>query len=82
MFSPRRNPTSAEIPLTIREPVRDIKGKKRAAPEPDDEDIAGPSTKRPRTSAYSLRSTTAPTHLSEMPRKSRFVYTLTSISFI
>ena len=74
MFSPRRNPTSAEIPLTIREPARDIKGKKREAPEPDDEDIAGPSTKRPRTLAYSLRSTTAPTHLSEMPRKSRFVY--------
>lgn len=68
---PRRNPTSAEIPLTIREPVRDIKGKKRAAPEPEDEDIAGPSTKRPRTFAYSLRSTSASTHLSEMPRKSR-----------
>ncbi|KAF8967730.1 hypothetical protein BDZ97DRAFT_1903295 [Flammula alnicola] len=62
---PRRNPTSTTTPLIINEPVRDLKGKKRAAPGPDEEEVAGPSTKRPRTSAYSLRSS------SEMPRKSR-----------
>ncbi|KAF8906204.1 hypothetical protein CPB84DRAFT_1813845 [Gymnopilus junonius] len=61
--------TSA-LPLTINEPSRDLKGKKRAAPETDEDELAGPSTKRPRTSAYSLRSTSASAQ-SQMPRKSR-----------
>ncbi|KAJ6519112.1 hypothetical protein C8R45DRAFT_950282 [Mycena sanguinolenta] len=61
----RRNPP--QTPLTINEPVRDPKGKKRAAPEPnsDEEESAGPS-KRPRTTSYSLRSSTR-----DMPRKTR-----------
>ena len=67
---PRRNPPSTPSPLTINEPVRDPKGKKRAAPEPEEEDTAGPSVKRSRTSTYSLRSST--THLPEMPRKTRY----------
>ncbi|KIL69369.1 hypothetical protein M378DRAFT_184532 [Amanita muscaria Koide BX008] len=69
---PRRNPPAQSVALTINEPPKDIKGKKRAAPEPSsgDEDIAGPSTKRPRTS-YSLRSTTVSTDPSTMNRKTR-----------
>lgn len=66
---PRRNPPSTSSPLTINEPIRDPKGKKRAAPEPEEEDTAGPSVKRSRTSTYSLRSST--THLPGMPRKAR-----------
>ncbi|KAF8817458.1 hypothetical protein BYT27DRAFT_7074713 [Phlegmacium glaucopus] len=66
---PRRNPPSTPSSLTINEPIRDPKGKKRAAPEPEEEDTAGPSVKRSRTSTYSLRSST--THLPEMPRKAR-----------
>lgn len=66
---PRRNLPSTSSPLTINEPVRDPKGKKRAAPEPEEENTAGPSLKRSRTSTYSLRSST--THLPEMPRKAR-----------
>ena len=57
--------------MTINEPIRDPKGKKRATPEPEEEDTAGPSVKRPRTSTYySLRSST---HLPEMPRKTRYL---------
>ncbi|KDR80639.1 hypothetical protein GALMADRAFT_240990 [Galerina marginata CBS 339.88] len=67
----RRNPTSTTTSLTINEPIRDPKGKKRAAPETDDEEIAGPSTKRTKTSAYSLRSTSSSAHTLEMPRKLR-----------
>ncbi|KAF7370365.1 Ubiquitin fusion degradation protein 4 [Mycena sanguinolenta] len=64
-FSTRRNPPQPA--LIINEPVRDPKGKKRAAPEPnsEEEDSAGPS-KRPRTTSYSLRSSTR-----DMPRKTR-----------
>ncbi|PPQ78382.1 hypothetical protein CVT25_011605 [Psilocybe cyanescens] len=65
----RRNPTSTTTPLTINESARDTKGKKRAAPETDDEDIH--STKRIRTSAYSLRSITSSANPAEMPRKAR-----------
>jgi len=65
----RRNPA----PLTINEPIRDTKGKKRAAPEPTDDVFEGPSTKRPKISAYSLRSTSTSQHQSEMPRKPRLV---------
>ncbi|KAJ7217116.1 hypothetical protein GGX14DRAFT_541733 [Mycena pura] len=53
--------------LTISEPVRDPKGKKRALPEPNsDEESAGPSTKR--ATLYSLRSGT---DSGNMPRNSR-----------
>ncbi|KAJ7066382.1 ubiquitin-protein ligase [Mycena amicta] len=60
---PRRSVAAVQPPLTINEPVRDPKGKKRAAPEPttSDEEAPGPSTKRSRTT----RSSTT------MPRKSR-----------
>ncbi|KAJ6581866.1 hypothetical protein B0H19DRAFT_1370075 [Mycena capillaripes] len=70
----RRNPPAAQPALTINEPVRDPKGKKRAAPEPnsDEEESAGPSTKRPRTTSYSLRSSTVK-YSTEMPRKTRSV---------
>jgi E3 ubiquitin-protein ligase TRIP12 len=72
LYSARRNPPPAQPPLTINEPVRDPKGKKRAAPEPnsDEEESAGPSTKRPRTTSYSLRSTTVKDSI-DMPRKTR-----------
>lgn len=73
VVSYRRNPTSTTAPLTINEPIRDTKGKKRAAPETDDEDLTIPSTKRIRTSAYSLRSTTSSANPADMPRKARFV---------
>ncbi|KAJ7231897.1 hypothetical protein B0H12DRAFT_1262703 [Mycena haematopus] len=65
----RRNPP--QTALTINEPIRDPKGKKRAAPEPnsDEEESAGPS-KRPRTTSYSLRSSTLK-ESSDMPRKTR-----------
>lgn len=67
----RRSILPASSPLTIDEPVQDPKGKKRAVPEPSsDDESAGPSTKRPRTS-YSLRSNTTLTEILEMPRKSR-----------
>ncbi|KAF7309015.1 Ubiquitin-protein ligase [Mycena kentingensis (nom. inval.)] len=67
---PRRSVAAPQPPLTINEPVRDPKGKKRAAPEPSssDEEAPGPSTKRPRTTSYSLRSSTTTT---TMTRKSR-----------
>ncbi|KAJ7739810.1 ubiquitin-protein ligase [Mycena metata] len=68
----RRNAPPAQPALTINEPVRDLKGKKRAAPEPnsDEDDEPGPSTKRPRTTSYSLRSSTVKDS-SDMPRKTR-----------
>jgi E3 ubiquitin-protein ligase TRIP12 len=57
--------------LTINEPILDPKGKKRATSELEEEDTAGPSIKRSRTSTYySLRSST--THPPEMPRKTRY----------
>ncbi|KAI0272306.1 hypothetical protein BC834DRAFT_1030472 [Gloeopeniophorella convolvens] len=63
--------------LTINEPARDTKGKKRAAPEPASEEEPAPasapagSSKRPRTttSAYALRS--RPDTTNDMPKKSR-----------
>jgi len=65
---PRRNPPSTTPALIINEPPKDLKGKKRAVPEPEEEETAGPSTKRPRTSGYSLRSTSTS---SQMTRKAR-----------
>jgi E3 ubiquitin-protein ligase TRIP12 len=58
--------------LTINEPIRDPKGKKRAAPEPTEDESSGSSTKRPKTSSYSLRSPASSFQL-EMPRKLRSV---------
>jgi E3 ubiquitin-protein ligase TRIP12 len=78
---PRSRVSAQPVPgtLTINEPTRDPKGKKRAAPESvsDSEDIpasSSSSNKRPRpsTSSYSLRSrevVTSPT----MPRKTKCV---------
>ncbi|TFK51850.1 hypothetical protein OE88DRAFT_1679337 [Heliocybe sulcata] len=72
---PTTNPS-----LTINEPERDIKGKKRAAPEGPEEDVPSPTTvsapvKRVRgaASSYSLRSRTdSTTSLSvEMPKKTK-----------
>ncbi|KAJ2915477.1 hypothetical protein MD484_g4935, partial [Candolleomyces efflorescens] len=64
-----RNTVNSATALTINEPVPDLKGKKRAAPEPEDDDAAGPSAKRSRT-AYSLRSVAS--HSTAMsPRKTR-----------
>ncbi|KAF8262629.1 hypothetical protein EI94DRAFT_1773142 [Lactarius quietus] len=72
-----RRTTYPPPPLTINEPTRDTKGKKRAAAELPSEDIsasapAGPS-KRPRsaTTAYALRSRSDATQSSEMPKKMR-----------
>lgn len=65
-----RRTVASNAPLTINEPVKDPKGKKRAAPEPaPEDDSAGPSTKRPRTSNYSLRSSTLSSQTQDMPRK-------------
>lgn len=70
-YSSRKPTNPPAAPLTISEPPKDLKGKKRAVPEPstEDEDTAGPS-KRPRT-GYSLRSKSSATNLSVMPRKPR-----------
>ena len=66
--------------LSIQEPPRDIKGKKRAVPEAtSDEDTSAPPSilKRPRTvtSPYSLRSRSdlPLTEPLEMPKKTRYV---------
>ena len=67
--------------LSIQEPPRDIKGKKRALPEAtsdEDTSVASSSTlKRPRTatSSYSLRSRSdlPLTEPLEMPKKTRYV---------
>lgn len=67
----RRNTSATTAPLSINEPVKDHKGKKRAAPDLDDEDNAGPSSKRSRTTAYSLRSNTSSPQVLEMPKKTR-----------
>ncbi|KAF7313387.1 Ubiquitin-protein ligase [Mycena chlorophos] len=60
--------------LTIHKPVRDpnLKGKKRC-PEPstsdEDSESPGPSTKRPRTTSYSLRSSAKQSGSTSMPSK-------------
>lgn len=72
----RRSTYPVSPTLTINEPAKDTKGKKRAAPEDNSDDEAVNSisapVKRTRTiSSYSLRSrdTTTP---NEMPKKSRY----------
>lgn len=69
LCSTRRNP----LPLPTDEPIQDPKGKKRAAPEPSEEESAGPSTKRPKTSGNSLRSITTASSQQGMTLKSRLV---------
>ncbi|KAG8220830.1 hypothetical protein J3R82DRAFT_2323 [Butyriboletus roseoflavus] len=71
-------PSTSASSLTINEPTKDRKGKKRAAPEADSEEEGGnsaalSSSKRTRTTAYSLRSRAGPsTSISvPMPKKSR-----------
>ncbi|KAG9312850.1 hypothetical protein JVU11DRAFT_6281 [Chiua virens] len=69
-------PSTSTSSLTINEPTKDRKGKKRAAPDPDSEEEESPalsSSKRTRTTAYSLRSRAGPsTSISApMPKKSR-----------
>lgn len=70
----RRNVnTTSNPPLTIQEPVKDPKGKKRAVPEPssDEENTASTSSKRSRTTSYSLRSQTSTNQSPDMPKKTR-----------
>ncbi|TFK26191.1 ubiquitin-protein ligase [Coprinopsis marcescibilis] len=68
----RRNNTSNSTTATTNETSISSKGKKRVPPEADTDDIAEqPSTKRARTSAYSLRSGAASTHSDMAPRKTR-----------
>ncbi|KAH9000071.1 hypothetical protein EDB92DRAFT_2051252 [Lactarius akahatsu] len=63
--------------LTINEPTRDTKGKKRAAAEAPSEDLSasappGPSKRpRPATTAYALRSRSDAIQSPEMPKKMR-----------
>lgn len=63
--------------LTINEPTRDTKGKKRAAAEAPSEDLSASAppapSKRPRsaTTAYALRSRSDAIQSSEMPKKMR-----------
>ncbi|KAJ8462760.1 hypothetical protein ONZ45_g17818 [Pleurotus djamor] len=63
----KRTRRTTAVPLTINEPPKDTKGKKRAAPEPSSEDEAQASTKRPKT-GYSLRSKSN-LDTTSMPRK-------------
>ncbi|KAG2011493.1 ubiquitin-protein ligase [Coprinopsis cinerea AmutBmut pab1-1] len=68
---PRRNIASSSAALTINEPSTSTKGKKRATQEADNDDIAEPSTKRPKTTAHSRRSGPPATHTDMAPRKTR-----------
>ncbi|TCD69149.1 Ubiquitin fusion degradation protein 4 [Steccherinum ochraceum] len=73
----RRTTYPISAGVTINEPVKDLKGKKRAAPESISDDdttaLTASSSKRTRTtSAYSLRSRTeAQTTVADMPKKSK-----------
>ncbi|KAK0202726.1 hypothetical protein DFS33DRAFT_1488831 [Desarmillaria ectypa] len=68
----RRGASSTSAALTINEQLKDPKGKKRAAPDTNsDDDAPGPSSKRARTTAYSLRSQTTSKQPANMPRKTR-----------
>ncbi|KIJ20720.1 hypothetical protein PAXINDRAFT_165588 [Paxillus involutus ATCC 200175] len=71
-------PLASTSSLTINEPTKDRKGKKRAAPEADSEEeranlALSSSSKRTRTAAYSLRSRVGPsTSISApMPKKTK-----------
>ena len=68
----RRATYPSPASLTIQEPVKDVKGKKRAAPEPSsDDDTQAASSSNKRTRIYPLRSRVEPQ--TEMPKKSRYV---------
>ncbi|KAI0686676.1 hypothetical protein BC835DRAFT_1287769 [Cytidiella melzeri] len=73
----RRTTYPIATPLTIIEPPKDLKGKKRAAPEGSSEDettaasVSAPVKRTRTTSAYSLRSRTEATSSNDMPKKSR-----------
>ncbi|KAI0091468.1 hypothetical protein BDY19DRAFT_983799 [Irpex rosettiformis] len=73
----RRTTYPIAAPLTINEPAKDLKGKKRAAPgstSEDDTTVASASApvKRTRTTSnYSLRSRTEATQSTDMPKKTR-----------
>ncbi|KAG7439758.1 uncharacterized protein BT62DRAFT_998118 [Guyanagaster necrorhizus] len=68
----RRGAASTPAALTINEPLKDPKGKKRAALDTNsDDDASGPSSKRARTTAYSLRSQSISKQPANMPRKTR-----------
>ncbi|KAH7881773.1 hypothetical protein F5I97DRAFT_1945577 [Phlebopus sp. FC_14] len=70
-------PSASTSSLTINEPPKDRKGKKRAAPEADSEEEANlalsSSSKRTRTTAYSLRSRIdlSASASAPMPKKSK-----------
>ncbi|KAJ3552880.1 hypothetical protein NM688_g3918 [Phlebia brevispora] len=71
----RRTTYSVSAPLTINEPTKDLKGKKRAVPEDNSEEetitsISAPVKRTRTTNSYSLRSrdTTTP---NDMPKKPR-----------
>jgi len=63
-FRATRHPAA----LAINEPTPDLKGKKRAVPEPEEEDEEGPSTKRHRTTR-----STATRSAAMSPRKPKCV---------
>ncbi|GJE98055.1 Ubiquitin fusion degradation protein [Phanerochaete sordida] len=74
----RRSTFPTAPPLTINEPPKDAKGKKRAAPDENSEEEAVTSVSapvkrtRPSTSSYSLRSRTdAAATPTDMPKKTR-----------
>ncbi|KAI0664313.1 hypothetical protein C8Q70DRAFT_946839 [Cubamyces menziesii] len=72
----RRSTYPATSALTINEPTKDSKGKKRAAPEDHSEDDTAAASSAPKklrrpTSAYSLRPRTDSQTPSEMTRKTR-----------
>ncbi|EKM50678.1 uncharacterized protein PHACADRAFT_264072 [Phanerochaete carnosa HHB-10118-sp] len=74
----RRSTFPAAPPLTINEPVKDAKGKKRAAPDENSDEEAVTSVSapvkrtRPSTTTYSLRSRTeAVAPQTDMPKKIR-----------
>jgi E3 ubiquitin-protein ligase TRIP12 len=76
MSSARRTTYPITEPLTIEEPPKDIKGKKRAAPGTSEDEATAASAsapvKRTRiTLAYSLRSRTEAATSTEMPKKTR-----------
>ncbi|KAG8745001.1 Ubiquitin fusion degradation protein 4 [Ceratobasidium sp. 414] len=71
--APATSTTTASTALSINEPKRDPKGKKRAAPDPDSDDAATSSKKH--KSPYSLRTRSSLPTISKMsatvPRKNR-----------
>lgn len=76
MIRARRTTLPIAAPLTINEPPKDTKGKKRAAPGASEDEATATSASAPvkRTrpsSAYSLRPRIEVTTSTEMPKKTR-----------